>query len=389
MTPFYIPQLPHDAEYCSREEFINTYGGLGNADRLLNEFQVVDTRLTLEDVKQIEQTPIRPEFASFFEVKDFQEGSKQSNILCGASLFKIDSHVLAPDGKPFDLYLDGLREYVEIFKTFPDQKLRVYVGDNVWDDVHRAGLLKECEVDFVRMNHSSSNSRIGTFWRFLIMDDYDYDRVYIGEIDLSHFEQDADVFHYNLMGYRSSEDLVHLSAELVFLPDERCFIDDAQLTEIPFFTHTTLHHGDPYFIERLSHFNRTAGCYILRGRKRLPFQSIVPFICHHLSLSDQKILYHLDTNRWTMFRELEPYLGSGASGFMNEHLFHYLTKVLTVNFRLSGHRISLLNRIIERYGEDCFLVRLYEQLREEGHFFRYYDTAKQVDTDFDFKKGGL
>lgn len=55
MQPFYIPVVPEGAEFCSRQELVETY--VPNMDQILNEIQVMDDRWTAEEIQRICETP--------------------------------------------------------------------------------------------------------------------------------------------------------------------------------------------------------------------------------------------------------------------------------------------------------------------------------------------
>ena len=355
MEPFYIPAIPEGAEFCSRQELVETYAP--NMDQILNEIQVVDDRWTAEEIQRICETPPRPELAAFFEIEDWHRSSGRFDVLCSMSLFG-----LAGNEARWNEYIDGVEFKVQNFpKRYPSHLFRFYVSPDMWDLIHERDLMKYRGVDFVKMRHSSRYSRIGTFWRFLGFEDYSFPFAYTEEAECG---PSKGTITLNEVKRRVSLPGAVLSGEAYFLREEHLFVQDPLFTEFSPFFFTDLH-GDGIFIEQLSAFNRFAAQLMVRGGKRLP--SLIPLICHYLSTSEIQVLYHPQTHRWASFREREPRLGSGAYGFMNEFFFRFLTKAIRINHLFHGGRLDILRRILKRYGPDCLLTRLYNQLLTEGH----------------------
>ena len=355
MQPFYIPAIPAGAEYCSRQGLVETYAP--DMNQILNEIQVVDDRWTPEDIQRICETPPRPELAAFFEIEDWHRSSGHFDVLCSMALFG-----LAGNEERWNEYIDGVAFKVQNFpQKYPSHLFRFYVSPDMWDLIHKRGLMKYRGVDFVKMRHSSQHSRIGTFWRWLGLEDYSFSFAYT---DDSEDNETSHILSLDEVKRRLSPPGVVLCGDAYFLREEYDFTKDKSLTDISPFYFTDLH-GDGIFIEQLSAFNRLAGQLVVRGEKRLP--SLIPLICHYLSTSGIQILYHPQTHRWSSFREREPRLGAGAYGFMNEFFLRFLTKAIRINHLFYDYRHDLLQRILKRYGRDCLLIRLYNQLLAEGH----------------------
>ena len=360
MQPFYIPAIPEGAEYVSRQAFVETYGS--DTDRLLNEMQVVDDRWTVEDIQRIYSTPPRPELAAFFEIDDWHHSSGHFDVLCSMSLFGLEGNEAR-----WDEYIDGVEFKVKDFpQKYPSHLFRFYVSPEMWEVIHKRGLMKYRGVDFVKMCHSSRHSRIGTFWRFLGLEDYDYDLSYTDEVECNPW---FDTLTLKEIERRvSASNNAHLSAEAYFLREEFAFRENTGLTDISPFVNSDLH-GDGIFIENLGAFNRFAGQYLIRSSKRV--HRLVPLICHYLDSNDVQLLYHPPTKSWSSFREREPRLSAGQFGFMNEFFLRFLTKAVRINHLFHCYRIELLERIVSRYGRDCILLRLFYQLLDEGHSFNF------------------
>ena len=87
-TPFLIQQIPSNAKFVDQYSFVECYPIGKNDDgtdrfdlrRLLNEIQVVDPRLSLEELDRID--PPDPDIASLFDIADMQLSSRGADALC-------------------------------------------------------------------------------------------------------------------------------------------------------------------------------------------------------------------------------------------------------------------------------------------------------------------
>ena len=374
-NPFLISEVPDGAEFCGRGEFLHAFP-LGSdqfdIDRLLNGLQIVDTRLTTEDLRTIEQVEPRPEYSRFFEIKDKQDSAKRGEALCSLSLFKMDAE-RGTTGKTFDAYLDGLKAKILHFRhESPNQKLRVYIGDSAWDEVHKAGCLEADDVDFVRMKESSRRSEIGTFWRFLAFDDYDYLFVYMSETD----------GHGKLVdGEWVVDERGHWGCDLAFLEDGISGdmhmatkilptpAPETRKNSIPedfplLFWVEDYRLSDPLFMHRLSEYIQSATPEMLRGPERLPFQDISRILCHHLARGNERILYHPESNLWTNIRERQPNLNFR---YIDDQWLFHLTKVLRVKHWIGPGDLSGCYSTFQRYGDNWFFKRLCDGLIADGN----------------------
>lgn len=375
MPDFLITEVPHDAEFCTRQEFLHAFP-LGDdqfdIDRLLNGLQVVDTRLTEDDLRVIEETPPRSEHSRFFEIKDIQESPKRGEALCSLSLFKMDAE-RGTTGKTFDVYLDGLKQKIHHFRhESPNQKLRVYIGDSAWDEVHRAGCFEAADVDFVRMKESSRRTEIGTLWRFLAFDDYDYPFVYISETD-GHGKFVDDEWVVDEKGHwgctlpfleTGTSGGMHMATKILPMPAPETRKNSIP-EDFPFlFWVEDYRLSDPLFIHRLSEYIQSATPEMLRGPKRLPFSDISRILCHHLARGDERILYHPESNLWTNIRERQPNLNFR---YIDDQWLFHLTKVLRVKHWINPGDLGGCYSGFRRYGENWFFKRLCDALVADGN----------------------
>ena len=388
-SPFLIPQIPLGAKYCNRSEIVHAYpdGSGYDMKRLLNEVQIVDSRLN--SVSDIPES--RPELLELFEIKDFQESSRGADALCSICLFDLERQSPKSD-KDWNVYLQGLRDWIGFMRSeMPNQKLRVYIADNVWDILHKEQILKSDDVDFVRMQHSSEKAAIGCLWRYLAFDDYRYEYVYIEDTD----ERGAYVNNkwMNVERIKSTSYVLqsrlyggaHIGTALTFVDKEAEFFGEENRSHIDFFEWHKIPIYDPVFMCRLTYFCRSCASTMTRGPKRLPFDDIVPMLCYFLDKGNSQIIYHPQANYWSNFHEIPANMGYNE---MDEHFLFHLTKILDVGYWIPPEKMFIAQRLMKHYGEDCFLARLYRQLISEGNnlgvFYNEGSEKKYSDFAFDY-----
>ena len=149
---FFISEIPKDAQFIE-EKYLRH---LLKREEFLKTVQFLDPRTQLPTTYSIHQ----------FEIKDKQLSKQQNPILVGISLFQMKTRVR----QPFSDFLNGVKDLIHYYRSQPDYTLTVFVGDSAWDPLHKADCLKSDHVNFVRMVDSSSYSRIGQCWRYLVFD---------------------------------------------------------------------------------------------------------------------------------------------------------------------------------------------------------------------------
>ena len=420
---FLIPSIPKGAAYVDQYSFVECYPIGKNSDgtdrfdlrRLLNEIQVVDPRLSLEELDRID--PPDPDIASLFDIADMQLSSRGADALCSFSLFKSRGAAGRNKqiyGRTWRDYLEGLRRWIHFYRAhFPNQKVRVYVANDMWDELHKEGLLQSKDVDFVKMVHSDYGTLTGILWRYMAFDDYDYEYVYAEDIDANGEFRNVPIqrltapiegpesqwewckwFHKNrLDGLErrfdcGSGDSAHLSQIVAIRPNEfghysvsedqrntegynvdkkSLFSDDDYNLdpELPFFIHsgqgTILCHD-------VATFCMSCGHWIARGPRKLPC-SIIPLMCRDLLRNPMFTVYNRDKHQWSRFSQLErvvQYYGP------DDVFPFYLTRILDVKYSFLPNRVSAMREMYRFYGEDCFLLRFYKQLVEEGTYFSHF-----------------
>ena len=377
VSPFFIDNIPSSAEYYPRGEFFRCFVP-DRIEDFLSGIQVLDTRIMRNDLSNWKMTGGPAHLTQCFAIKDIQESSKRAEVLCSLSLFKMKVDELHT-GKGFQVYVDGLKFWIEVFRdSRKAQKLRVYVGDSAWDDLHGQGILEAQDVDFVRMASSSTKTEIGVFWRYLAFDDYNYEYVYIDETDgegefadgewvraegkiETGFLYDRKRIEQRLKRPEGSADFfapVLPSPPIEFrqglLPD----------TEMPlFFVSDDYRLGDPWFMYRLSEYVQTGNPLLTRGASKLPF-SMARMLTAHFERGTERILYHPSINAWCNIRERHPNLNHRYTD--DQWLFH-LTKILKINMAVGGIELLKCYDDQKQFGDAFFIKRIYDSLERDGN----------------------
>ena len=393
-TPFFISDIPRDAKLCSQHDFIFDC----DMDLLLNEIQVVDPRWDLGDL----DTGVPSAIADLFEIQDMQLSKDKGEALCSVSLFKPSGVIQkrkASVGKDWQTYLEGLQFWIEYYRqVLPNRKLRVYVGDDVWDELYSAKILEARDVDFIRMLDSSRNHGVGQLWRHLALDDYDYEYVYIEDIDGRGSVEDGkwvkliDPVHYALRDTDDKlkkfvdVDYAHIGTGLTWTPNEFEDYRTGKISrsdELTFFVPIDIPEMDNDYalIQRLCRFNLSWSPWIVRGPRRLPCE-IKRILCRYVNEGTHRILYHPRLNRWSTFREVFPNL-CGIP--LDEEWLFYASKLFRLKYYVLSDRLPLMKSILKRYGRDCLVRRMYKQILENGSYIQVFETGE--DFSFDLLEG--
>ena len=428
---FLIQSTPNEAAYVDQYQFVECYPtGQKNADgtdqfdirSLLNALQVVDSRISLEDLQRLE-TPA-PDIASIFEIEDMQLSARGADALCSFALFKgrgLAAQNKAVYGRRWKDYLEGLQRWIHFYRAhFPNQKIRVHVANDMWDELHKEGILQSKDVDFVKMVHSDYGTLVGILWRYLAFDDYNYEYVYAEDIDANGEFRDVAIDRLtriegrlsrwawlkwleknSLNGLKNrlqleSGDTAHLSQIVAIRPNEFAYYPvtndttvgsemlfsdgDYNLSpELPFFIHSG--HGC-ILAHDIATFCMSCGHWMARGPRKLPC-SIVPLLCRDFMRNPILQAYNLDKHQWSRFYQFERVM----QYYGPDDVFpFYLTRILDVKYSFLPNRVDALREMYRFYGEDCFLLRLYKQLSEERTYFScFLEGDLRTDVPFTFE----
>ena len=389
---FLIYEIPAEATYCTRNNFLHAFPLNNNGydfDKLMNGIQVVDTRMTLEDLKRIENKQYPLHLKRLFDVKDMQLSSRGARALCSISIFR-QEHERSTTDKRFEAYLTGLKEKIEFHRFYPDQKLRVYIGDNIWDLLHKEKVLEAKDVDFVRMEVSSEYTEIGTFWRFLAFEDYDYEYVYINETDghgqlidgewiVETNENGKQIGHAGISvdflnrSIRPNDEIMDFCCRILPIPTPE-MIGESIPEDYPLLFYVKDDRlSDPLFMLRLSEYIQIATPTLIRGPNKLPFSDIRKIFYEHFLRSDEQLVYHPESNLWTNLRERHPNLNYR---YIDDQWQFHLTKLCRFRFIISPNDFAQMKQQFNRYGENWFLKRLIEDLIDDGNLFLAAEHTK-------------
>ena len=375
--PFFIDKIPDGAEFCRRSEFAETF--------TLETFQVLDPRIRQEDLTSISTREYRPHIRALFEIKDMQLSTLDARALCSLPIFK-PSSVYKP-GRHWHQYIEGLEDWIRYYRARMRvrqyQKLRIYIGDSAWDDLHRAGIFKAKDVDFIRMEDSSHHTAVGQLWRFLAFDDYSYEYVYSQDVDGEGEWVDDKwqrkpkgweiVTRYGLKGLASRVGDCHIGTLMLPFPPVESVTDSIPADECPFFFWVQdLRLSEAFFCHRLSEYMQAAAPWIVRGSQRLPF-SIVDAICYYLENDAPLTVYDPSSHCWTTIRQRHPNLNYR---FIDEHWLFHLSKVIKVKNIVRRADFPLLKELTLKYGDTYFLKRFHDRLVSDGNVLVLEDNEE-------------
>ena len=414
-----IPSIPKGAAYVDQYSFVECYPIGKNDDgtdrfdlrRLLNEIQVVDPRLSLEELDRIEKPD--PDIASLFDIADMQLSSRGADALCSFSLFKSRGPAERNKqiyGRTWRDYLEGLSHWIYAFRSYcPDQKIRVHVANDMWDELHKAGLLQSKDVDFIKMKHSDHGTLAGILWRYLALDDYEYEFVYAEDIDangklrdvsIERLRRDGPLSHYGHLLYKNSiealrrrmsigsKDCAHLSQIIAIRPNEFDYYPVVRLSEDQAVDSKSLFSDDdynfspelPFFIHSgqgtilchdIATFCMSCGHWIARGSRKLPC-SIITLLCRDFLRNPMLKVYNPEKHQWSYLSQFERVM----QYYGPDDVFpFYSTRILDMKYLFLPNRVSAMREMYQFYGEDCFLLRFYKQLAEEGIYFSYLEKG--------------
>ena len=349
MTPFLIGSIPEAAEYADNNTFIE----ITQAGFELN-WQIEDPAWSDAELQRINNTPPDRRWADYFEIKDVQLSPVNCEILCSICIFKRDVEV---GHGTFPFYVKVLKEKIEQFaqSDHANQKLRVYVGNSAWDTLHKEDILRNRDVDFVRMNRSSSHSIMGMQWRILAYDDYDYPFVYINDTHHVPKGEYTDYYFQEKVPICSLRDTLNFS--LVGDPPKRD--PHLQLYNIGFYKKPGFRSHYYYALELNNYFNFN-DLKIVRGPLHLPFSDILPIITASYRRRLQPyMVYDPRYNLWTELGQL-PFFLEWTNGL--GYWIFFLRKHIRVSYRY----IETYHRILNKLDESHFLKRLHNQERERN-----------------------
>ena len=349
-NPFFIEKIPETADYYLPPIFLNE--NLGDIEGLTDRIQVVDRRFN----EVLPPLTSSVQFGtSIFEIEDKIESRPISPVLCSTSIFK--SCFRASNEERWRGYIQELQDKIEYFETTPFQQLRVYVGNSMWSDLDKAGVLKSKNVDFIKMKESSTGWNIANVWRVMALTDYSYDYVYFDDVHVQAPQRICRVTFEIIQGVFADTDVSIVSA-LVTPPTQY----HTFLIVLPFdFISDIKHHFYQPILQivPIDAFLKTMIFDWYRGPRELPSMNL-PFIL--LSCLNQHPLtevYDPELNGWTY---LQPLVQTYQDGDISEKIMFYLSKLVKSRLWFFDEDFSWYLEGYKKSGDDFFWKRLIEDI---------------------------
>lgn len=287
---FFIDRVPMGAEYCHSSKFFTK--------DILDSVQVVGAFWTRQDLRQICMEQPHPLHADSYRIIDVQYSPTRGEVLNSNCIFRWK--IEESDTPRFGYYLQHMKDKIDLWRAdeYKDQKLLFYVGCDVWDLLHKEKILQAKDIDFVRMAHSSTHSRMGQRWRALAYDRYDYPFVYMDDTDVGDSQAPLpdEVLYRRIQVLKDYPD-AHFHFTIARVRDE-------WLKQLHF-EFDSLRYRLMGILSLRMYFN-TRSMRLIRGPKRLPFARIVPILSRCTERTENlTTLYDPNRNLYTQVRQLE------------------------------------------------------------------------------------
>ena len=339
LAPIFIPSIPKDAQYIE-PKYLHL---------LLEQEEFNETVQFLDPRTQLPQ-----DYSThLFEIKDKQLSKYQKPIRVGMSIFRMKVKA----SQPFSDFLNGLKELISYFRDQTDSTLTVFVGDDIWDLLHQEGCLKAKHVDFIRMLDSSSYSRTGQCWRYLVYGDMSESFATVIDTDLMQNLRDQNKYDQlsnfipDLKLYQMRWEKIDKSYHFLFPITITPFAWDRPLFHAVNGFHVI--HDLPMFIS--NHFPS-----FWSGPYKTPV-NVAKFLAQCLLLPPYYTMYYPSWNVFTFI--LKDRLQYSLLPF--QHTWHFYTP-LKYAIRVREGVLSQLvtNRVGLRFLKQCY---------DEGNSVFYYD----------------
>ena len=304
--------------------------------------QVEDMRWSMKRIEQIIQADLENDFGRMLEIKDAQYSQVDREILRSICIYRPKYQFK----DTWERYYNYLKLQIYNFaneEEYASQQLRCYVGDSVWDILHRDGVLKASHVDFIRMADSSDYSWAGLEWRSLAYDDWDYKCVYMADTDVKFVE----------LGSSQLSD-VFPSVEW----DTYDFVSFPMMMAggMPFKRYSQL-----FVFSNCSRTVRLNDISLFRGSKQIPFLKMPQLLqaVWKCALEQYKI-YDPERDMWT-FVSTFPHRSKYLLGHLG-HIAFYLSKHLNTKIKINKRSDGKIGASIKALDYNDFSKRLARQV---------------------------
>ena len=344
-NPFLIPRIPTSAEYYITPAFVEKYRCGANLIDLSNRIQVVDPRKLVK----------RPGFnRQILEVEDAIIKKPTAPILCSTAIFK--SHHRHGDEQWWSKYVEDLRLQIEHYDSDKNHHLRVYVGNSMWGDLDKAGLLTQ-NADFIKMQDSSTGWNIGNMWRILAMTDTTYEYIYFYDV---HYRHDLEARTEQITKDAFENTDLGISAALVKPPTSR-------------FAFLIEHAHEP-FIDISSHFylpimsmlpianflkTKIFNWYVQPQKAGISHEELTNTILLVMKQKQIFQLYDPELNRWTY---MQPHYQIYQEADSAEKIMFYFMDRVKMKLWIEDEDIPWYQAGYKQFGDGFFMKRLLGQI---------------------------
>jgi len=344
-NPFLIGKIPDSANYYITPAFVEKRRCGANLIDLSNRIQVVDPR------KLIRRAGFN---RRILEIEDSIIQNPTAPILCSTSIFK--SHHRHRDAQWWAKYVEDLRLKIEHYGPDKNHHLRVYVGNSMWGDLDKAGLLTQ-NADFIKMKDSSTGWNIGNMWRILAMTDKTYEYVYFQDLHQIH---DLEVRTRRITEEVFENSDLGISAMLVEPPTRRFTFLIKQSPE-PFKNISTHFYLPIMSMIPVESFLKTKifNWYVQPQKAGISANELEKVIL--LVLNQKRIfqLYDPELNRWTY---MQPHYQIYQEADSAEKIMFYFMDRIKMKLWIGGEHEPWYKSGHKQFGDDFFMKRLLSQI---------------------------
>ena len=349
-TPFFIEKIPETADYYLPPTFFRN--NLHDAEGLIDRIQVVDPRFN----ESLSNPFSSRQFdASIFEIEDMIESEPVAPVLCSTSIFK--SFHQGRNEEKWRGYIQELQDKIEYFETTPFQQLRIYTGNSMWSDLDKAGVLKNKNVDFIKMKDSSTGWNIANTWRVMALTDYSYDYVYFDDVHVFSPQRNSDVTFETIQEVFSDTD-ASIASALVEPPTQY----HTFLTVLPsdFISDIKHHFHQPIVqIVPIDAFLKTMIFNWFRGPQQFPFTDMPSILLSCLNQHPLTQVYDPELNGWAY---LQPVVQTYQDVDASEKVMFYLSRLVKLKLWICHGDLSWYCEGYKKSGDSFFWKRLIEDV---------------------------
>jgi hypothetical protein len=291
---------------------------------------------------------------SILEIEDAIIQKPTTPILCSTSIFK--SHHRHGNEEWWCKFVEDLRLKIAHYDDDSEQHLCVYVGNSMWGDLDRAGLLTQ-NADFIKMQDSSTGWNIGNMWRILAMTNTAYEYVYFHDL---HYRHDLALMNKLITEEVFENTDAAIAAALVEPPTR----DLTFLLTLPhsFFGEISTHFYLPIMLMvPIESFLKTKifEWHVRPERLQFSNQDLLKTISLVMNQKSIFQLYDPVLNRWTY---MQPHYQIYQEADSAEKIMFYFMDKIKMKLWIKDEYISWYEAGYKQFGDDFFMKRLIDQI---------------------------